>query len=122
MASEKDNAFVNFLYEATNTRKIQWEPAAEPDRFVASFKGKYTVIVDRSAADDNSTVYYMKLTDDADQELLLIYSAENRLVKDLFFLARRKSLNVDSAIDEIMKSVADPAAPSAPITDEDIPF
>lgn len=123
MASEKDNAFVNFLYEETGTGNIQWAPAAETDRFVASFKGKYNVVVDRSDSDEGGTYFYVKLTDDADQELLLVYGGENRVVKELFYLARRISLKVDSAIDEIMNSVKDTKPQSSgPITDEDIPF
>jgi hypothetical protein len=123
MATEKDNAFVRFLLEETKAGRIRWQPAAEPDRFVASFKGKYNVVVDKSQdPDDQSFYFYVKLSDDADQELLMVYNSENILVRELFFIVRRISLNVDLAIDEIMKSVKGDSPANTPISDEDIPF
>jgi hypothetical protein len=118
MATEKDNQFVQYLLDATDTGKIKWEPAAEPDRFVSSFKGKYSIMVDKSEPRDEAPFYYIKLTDEADQELLTVDAEENPRVKALFYLARRRSLNVDSAIDEIMGSAPGPS----PITEDDIPF
>jgi hypothetical protein len=114
MATEKDNEFLNYLYSATDSGKVKWQPAAEPDRFVTSFKGKYNVAVDKTESDEVGTFYYVKLTDDADQELLKVFASENRLVKELFYLARRRSLNVDSAIDEIMGLASD--------SKDDVPF
>jgi hypothetical protein len=118
MATEKDLNFLHFIVASTDSGKIKWEPAAEPDRFVTSFRGKYNVIVDKTEQEDGGTLFYLKLTDDADQELLTISHYESSDVKQLFYLARRRSLNVDAAIDEIMGAEPGPG----PIKDEDIPF
>ena len=117
MATEKDLQFVQFIFEQTQQDKIHWEATAETDEFVVTFKGKYKVFVDSDLDRDGSRVYQLRLTDDSDRELLTVTSGESGgLVRELYRLAQRNSLNVDKAIDEIM------ASPDSPIKDEDIPF
>jgi hypothetical protein len=125
MPTEKDNQFVQFVVDNTKSGKLRWEITADPTKFVASFKGKYKVTIDRGETHDGEPYHWMTLLDDAERELTQVYGRQNRLVAELFDLARRNSLNVDKAIDEIMGDGLgdDPAkSPGSPVTDEDIPF
>ena len=125
MPTDKDNEFVQFVVDNTKSGKLQWEITADPAKFVASLKGKYKVTIDRGENDDGGYYYWMTLLDDSERELTQVYSGYNTLVRELFDLARRNSLNVDAAIDEIMEGGLDddqPKSSGAPITDEDIPF
>src|ERR1700756_5528251 len=92
MPTDKDNEFVQFVVENTKSGKLRWEITADPTKFVASFKGKYKVTVDRGENDDGHPYYWMTLLDDAERELTQVYGARNRLVVELFDLARRNSL------------------------------
>jgi hypothetical protein len=118
MATDRDQEFIRFLLAQTLEGKIQWEPTASDDQFTASFKGKYKIFVDKFIPDDSHPYYVMKLTDAKDQELLSMSDSDmpGIEVRKLFENARRRSLNVDTAIDEIMGESA------GDVTDEDIPF
>lgn len=113
MATEKDLALIDFLVEKTDSGEIRWEPTADTDQFTTSFKGKYNVTVDKGAGGDQVS-YWVTLKDENGRELLVVYQWEHELIKNLFYLARRRSLNVDTAIDEIMGGSRK--------DDEDIPF
>ena len=117
MATTRDREFIKFLLSETQQGKIKWEPTATDDQFTASFKGKYKIFVDKFIPEDSNPYYVMKLVDVRDQELLSMTDSDmpGVEVRWLFEHARRRSLNVDTAIDEIMGN-------SAEVKDEDIPF
>ena len=103
MPTEKDLAFVKHVLAATENGKVQWEATAERDQFVASFKGKYKVLVDKHHASDPFEYdYWLKLLDEEDRELLTITDTETVAVRQIFTQAMRSTLNVDEALDEIM--------------------
>ena len=107
MATEKDIAFVDFLLAETEKGDIKWEATARLQQFTTSLKGKYNVTIDRPYNLDNPTdVARLKLTDIEDQELLVLTERDYARISDLFDLARRMSLNVDAAIDEILGSAS----------------
>jgi hypothetical protein len=108
MATEKDRAFVEFILEQTKAGKLKWEVTADESKFTVSFKGKYRVTVDRYYDEDHNTYrFWLTLFDASDRELLRVTAGDSPLVTELFFLAQRNSLNVDSAIDEIMGGHSD---------------
>jgi hypothetical protein len=121
MPTQKDLAFINFLISETREQSIKWQPTAESDEFVVSFKGKYTAKIRRySGPFENDRQFVFKLVDQADRELLTLEDDEtDGKLRVLYNLAVRNSLEVDDAIDEIMSG--DEPRPG-PITDEDIPF
>ena|ERR1700722_4523046 len=119
--TEKDIQFVQFIYDQTQNGKLHWEATADPAKFVVSFKGKYKVTLDKNYDEDRGkTYFYLTLLDDSERELLTIFDSKLAVVKDLFYLAEREALKVDTAIDEIMGG--GPSGSGKPITDEDIPF
>src|SRR5205814_9797624 len=100
MVSEKDIALIKFLLEGTSKGKINWQPAAVADRFTTSFKGKYSVTIDRTTDEDSGNYgYWVNVINDADQELLSVTHRDDPSVRELFEVVRRSSLNVDAAID-----------------------
>jgi hypothetical protein len=121
MATQKDLNFVAFVVQQTKEEKIQWESTADDEKFIVSLKGKYKVAIDR-AYRDGEPYDYLTLLDDSDRELLRVYDSETSMVAQLFELAKRNSLNVDAAIDEIMSDEPAKKDKGGPTTDEDIPF
>lgn len=107
MATQKDFQLVQYLLERTNSRAVSWEATAENDQYVASFKGKYNVLVDKGTR-NNSNYYWLTLRDKDEREMLKLYDSDVDLIRPLYEQAERNSLNVDEAIDEIL--------------DDDIPF
>jgi len=108
MATEKDYAFVKYILDSTDNKKVAWEPTAEPDQFVASFKGKYRVLIDKHDSPQSfGSDYWLKLIDEQDHELLTVTSGESEIVKSIYDQAARTSLKVDEAIDEIMSDQDD---------------
>jgi hypothetical protein len=103
MATEKDHALIAAILRGTKTGVISWEPTAEPDQFAATFKGKYIVTVDKGRNDS----YWLKMTDKNEATMLKVTSEESFDVRDVYLEAQRKSLNVDDAIDEIIKDIDD---------------
>lgn len=98
MPTEKDIEFVKFLFESTKQGKVQWEPTARQNEFTTSLQGKYRVFT------NNPTGYPMiELWDDADQTLLNLNSIEVGVVAELYEFVRRKALNVDAVLDNLMR-------------------
>jgi len=123
MLTEKDSQFIQFILEQTQQGKIHWESTADPAQFVVSFKGKYKVTIDEGEDEhDGEPFYFLTLFDDAERKLLVIYDGEASAVKEIYNLAERNALNVDSVIDDIMKNDNPGPSTSGPISDEDIPF
>jgi hypothetical protein len=116
MATEKDKQFAEYIYRNTESGTLKWENTAEDNTFTVSLKGKYRVTIYRGVDDVGEFYHRLTLFDESDRELLIIYSSESRFVYQLFDLARRNSLNVDSALDEIMSD--EPKR----VADEDSPF
>jgi hypothetical protein len=121
MATEKDIALIDYLLTRTEGGTIQWEPTAVREQFTTSFKGKYSVLIDKNVdeEDDGAEHYWLTLKDSDDRELLKVWSNEVPVkLRTMYQLAQRQSLNVDTAIDEIITSEGS----SKEIRDEDIPF
>ena len=117
MATERDHALIEFLFKGTQSGTVHWEATAVANQFATSFKGKYGVLIDRGF-DEREERYWVTLKDDTEaRELLRITDDESNLVRSLYHMAQRASLNVDEAIDEILSSGAD-----TKLNDEDIPF
>jgi hypothetical protein len=98
MPTQKDIDLIQYLLKATSEGKIRWEATATTDQFVAGFRGKFVVTLDKLG----STCYF-KMTDTSDRELLSVSSEETWIVTSLFESARRVALSVDAAIDEIIQ-------------------
>jgi hypothetical protein len=112
MATEKDIALVQFILDSTKNGKIQWESTALDYEFTTTFKGKYKAMLERGP----SNHCHLSLYNEADEYLLSVSDSEFYPVADLYEMVRRKALNVDSVIDEILGS------PPTKISDDDIPF
>jgi hypothetical protein len=98
MLTSKDAEFIQYLMRETEAGKIRWEPTAQTSEFASSLKGKYKIVLKRAGSSE-----YMSLRDANDQLLLSVGSEDYGPVSDLFGLARRVALDVDSAIDEILR-------------------
>jgi hypothetical protein len=99
MLSGKDNEFLNYLRDASEAGKIRWQPTAGENQFTASLKGKYNVV---TGTDDDGP--WLKMTNEQDQMMLFIHANDDPAdrVGRIFIAARRISLDVDSAIDDII--------------------
>lgn len=106
MATAKDIEFVDFIFQKTEDRKVNWEATANEDEFVASFKGKYKLLIQRIKGPMGND-FRLTLVDDSERDLLVVPDDEYPRVRVLYNLALRNSLQVDAAIDEIMESVDD---------------
>ena len=111
MATEKDIALVDFLLAETEKGDVKWEATARLEQFTTSLKGKYNVTIDRPFnpnpfANPNDIPYRLRLADAEDRELLVLTEGDHARISNLFDLARRTSLNVDAAIDEILGSAS----------------
>jgi hypothetical protein len=124
MATEKDRQFVQFMNDQTLNGRIHWETTADMTKFVVSLRGKYKVTVDRGTDDSGDENYWLTLFDDSERELLMITDYQVKTVREIFYLAQRSALDVDSVIDDIMSAEdSSEAQPSpGPITDDDLPF
>jgi hypothetical protein len=100
MVSEKDSQLLDYLSAGTDAGRIRWQPTAVDDEFTTSFKGKYNVVVSRTR-----TGFYLVMVNDQEQEMLSIDNDDDARsrVRDIFNGARRTALNVDTAIDDIIR-------------------
>jgi hypothetical protein len=105
MATEKDREFVVYLLNKTRSYEVKWEATAQEMQYATYFKGKYVVFIDKSYVGGSiEPSYWMSMKDDqTGREMLRLRDSEVPFVDDLYELAERASLNVDAAIDEIMK-------------------
>jgi len=98
MVSEKDRQFLDYLANATDAGKIRWQPTASDDQYTASLRGKYNIVLGR-----NRNGFSLRMTNEQDQEMLSLTDDDDVRVTRIFTAARRVALDVDSAIDEILR-------------------
>jgi hypothetical protein len=100
MVPEKDSQFLDYLSTATDEGNIRWQPTASEDQFTASLKGKYNVVVGRGRGGS-----WLKMSNDQEQVMLFIANEDDPgdRVEHIFNGARRVALDVDAAIDDIIK-------------------
>jgi hypothetical protein len=113
MATEKDIALAAYLLKLSQEGKLKWEPTARTDEFTASLRGKYNIVVSMCSVGfvgiryEHDPKYSLRLVDENEQELVRMTETDYFEVVQLFELARRKSLNVDVVIDEILRAKED---------------
>ena len=98
MLTSKDTEFIQYLLQSTKEGKLRWESTASTNEFVTSIKGKYKIM-----AKSLGSTRVITMSDLDDRELLTVTSDDYAPVWDLLDAARRVALDVDSAIDEILK-------------------
>lgn len=112
---QKDLELVNKLTKSTLGGKTKWQATAQQAQYVASFKGKWSVLVDEYPGQNYPTSWSIRIQDADGTEMLRVNSEEYPPVEGLYEAARRSALNVDEAINDILKDLdKDP--------DEEIPF
>lgn len=98
MLTNKDTEFIQYLLQSTQDGRLRWESTATTNEFVTAIKGKYKLLVRALGS-----TRVVTMTDVDDRELLTVTSSEYVPVWDVFDAARRVAMDVDSAIDEILK-------------------
>jgi len=99
MLTDKDLELLKFLTNETQMGKFKWQPTAIENQFTASLRGKYSVVMNKT----QSGLVSLKLIDTNDQELVALTMLDSELVEQLYEFVRRKALDVDKVIDEIIK-------------------
>jgi hypothetical protein len=116
-----DKDLIATLLRATLGGKLSWESTGTPDRFAASYGGRWTLTVDRSMDEDRgSTNFYLTITNAQGEEILRIWGQPDNVLPRLFERARRHALKVDEALGDLIKEIGEDKGPE--ISDEDIPF
>lgn len=98
MVTDKDRSLLNFLTDQTRGGSLNWQPTAEENQFTVSIKGKYSVVM----GDRGGGYTYLKLINENEQQLVEISSLDTDMVEPLYEFVRRKALDVDRAIDDIL--------------------
>jgi hypothetical protein len=107
---EKAKALVAELQQKTESKKIQWEPTANQDEFVATFRGKVTFTIYKYE-DPNGDGYSYRLTmrDSEGREMLSFTGragwADNLELSRLYEEAHDSALKVDETIDSILDNL-----------------
>jgi hypothetical protein len=96
-----DFEFVGKILDATRKGKVDWEKTATDDQYAASFSGRWTVLIDKM----RGGTYVLVMEDAEGNEMLRIGSDSDSRLEDLFELARRHALNVNQAIEDVMKEL-----------------
>jgi hypothetical protein len=97
MITPKDVELINFVLAESKNGHLKWQTTAEQGQFTASLRGKYSILL--------SKLGYARLTlfDSNAQELTEITGLDSGLIEELYEFVRRKTLDVDRAIDEILR-------------------
>jgi hypothetical protein len=104
--SEKAKALVAELQQKTEARKITWEPTANQDEFVATFRGKVTFTV--SKYEDPSFFgdsYKLVMRDGEGREMLSVTNRNTLGMESLYENAHDSALKVDETIDSILENL-----------------
>lgn len=107
----KMGQLVTTLLEQTNAGKLTWERMADPARFQAAFP-RYTIQVneDNSSLVGRNPSYWLSVVDQNGEVLERAEGTEVAMqgqvgrerLKELYDLARRQALDVESAIEDIL--------------------
>lgn len=113
--TERDHELVDKLIKSTDNGKIKWQATANNDQYAASFKGKWSVLVDEYKPQDEPDFWTISIQDADGTEMLRMSDNDYAPVRHLYEAARRAALHVDEAIDDILKDLNKDR-------DEEIPF
>lgn len=123
MPEISDPELVVRLLRATRSGKLGWEKTADPERFVASYGGKWSLTIEKTMAFDDegerSDAYSLTINNTEGEEILRIWDQPKNAVRELFEQARRHALKVNEALDDLMKAIGESRED---VKDEDIPF
>jgi hypothetical protein len=124
MPDINDKDLIASLLRATQAGKLGWESTSTPDRFAASYGGRWTLTVDKSTNDNDDTYFYLTISNAQGEEILRIWGQRDNVLPKLFERARRHALRVDEALGDLIKEIGeDTGEDKGPeISDEDIPF
>jgi|SRR5579863_2812161 len=120
MPDINDRELISKLLRATQAGKLSWETTAEPDRFAASYGGRWTITVDKTINNEGASDFFLTITNAQGEEVLRIWDQPDNVLPKLFEQARRHALKVDEALGDLMKEIGELEGPE--ISDEDIPF
>jgi|SRR5580658_10386686 hypothetical protein len=98
MITPKDKALLSFLGKETANGNLKWRATAQDNQFTVSLRGKYNVMLLKQGP-----LVALYLFDVNDRELLQVNQLDDRAVEEIYEYVRRKALDVDGAIDEILK-------------------
>jgi hypothetical protein len=108
MIEPKDSQLVSELLKATQAGKIPWSPTAKRGEFVASFRGKFSVLVSEClrdqppGPDESAYCYGVSIVDEFGAAL---HKFEDRSIEPLVDAVRRVALHSEEAIDEILQDL-----------------
>ncbi len=104
MPEINDTELVTKLIERTQQGKVDWHPTSTKLQYTASFGGNYTVIVDKDFQQDK---FWLSIQNEEGVAIHQIFGSQDYRIPELFFAARRKALNVDQAITDILKDLGE---------------
>jgi hypothetical protein len=97
MITPKDMELAKFVFAESRNGHLKWQTTAEQGQFAASLRGKYSVLLTKR------TYARLTLFDSNAQELTEITGVDSDLIEELYEFVRRRTLDVDRAIDEILR-------------------
>ncbi len=112
MLTDQDRHLVDRVIEGTTQGRIHWQATALRDQYTASFKGKWSLLVDKYGGEDEPEYCKLTMKDAEDREMLEVYSGQYTAVMDLYEAARREALKVDQAIADIFEELGQERPPS----------
>jgi len=101
---------VDSLYVATEQDRIEWQPTAEAQQFIATFGPKWSVVISRSfniafAPQPLTTLFVMKSDGEA---LLQVQDSDDPRLRELHEMARRRALKIDDDLTDFLNEVDKP--------------
>jgi hypothetical protein len=95
------------IHDSTLKGSLRWEPAMDKDAYSLDL-GKAVLTLGYSVG-YGPTTYYAMLEDHSGKPLERLWESETdshfEFLRDVYELARRKALNVDALLDDLIKNV-----------------
>jgi ketosteroid isomerase-like protein len=119
----KIERLIRQLLAKSNEGKVKWERTVDTGEFQAAFPGYSVRVHSRPSQYSDALDYFLELRDDEGELMEVIsdsdLSAEMRnatpnayaIMKDLFEVARRTAMGVESALDTILSELEDENTP-----------
>jgi hypothetical protein len=105
MEDPKAIALLQEVAEKTKSGRIEWEPLADDDHFVASVRGKFTLLIIHYSFQGEDR-FSLVLKDAEGTEVLRVTEYTEGVrpgqLEDLYGMARRQALRVDEKLDELL--------------------
>lgn len=110
MIGNKERELIDQIISKTQDRLITWEPTAEIDEFLTTFKGQVSFLCRRYTNEYGNAEFTVSVKDQENRELLTantqdLFANDKQLLAKLYEVAHHSALKYDETLNSLLEDL-----------------